>query len=157
MKLKFAAMLPEITRHLFRKPATVEVPFQNIPQPKDLRGHGRALLMGYAAASKEWIFQVDSDGQFNPADLNHLIDCCKEYFHQHGWPNLPIEIELTKTDKYYMSPWNWPGLDYIVKFNFMYLTDVTQTAAEKEVINVHLHGLWDYLMQAGIPFKAHWG
>ena len=21
----------------------------------------------------------------------------------------------------------------------------------------HLHGLWDYLTQAGIPFKAHWG
>jgi hypothetical protein len=98
-----------------------------------------------------------AEWSFNPADLNHLIDCCKEYFHQHGWPNLPIEIELTKTDNYYMSPWNWPGLDYIVKFNFMYLTDVTQTAAEKEVINVHLHGLWDYLMQAGIPFKAHWG
>jgi hypothetical protein len=98
-----------------------------------------------------------AEWSFNPADLNRLINCCKEYFHQHGWPNLPIEIELTKTDNYYMSPWNWPGLDYIVKFNFMYLTDVTQTAAEKEAINVHLHGLWDYLIQAGIPFKAHWG
>ena len=39
----------------------------------------------------------------------------------------------------------------------MYLTDVTQTAAKKEEINVHLHGLWDTLIQAGIPFKAHWG
>ena len=38
MKLKFAAMLPEITRHLFRKPATVEVPFQSIHQPEGLRG-----------------------------------------------------------------------------------------------------------------------
>ena len=38
MKLKLAAMLPEIARHLFRKPATVEVPFQSIPQPKGLRG-----------------------------------------------------------------------------------------------------------------------
>ena len=38
MKLKIAAMLPEITRHLFRKTATVEVPFQSIEQPKDLRG-----------------------------------------------------------------------------------------------------------------------
>ena len=47
-----------------------------------------------------------------------------------GWPNLPIEIELTKTDDYHMSPWNWPELkgagnkNYVVKFNFMYLTDV---------------------------------
>ena len=38
MKLKFAAMLPEITRHLFRKPATVEVPFKSIGQPEGLRG-----------------------------------------------------------------------------------------------------------------------
>jgi FAD/FMN-containing dehydrogenase len=98
-----------------------------------------------------------AEWSFNPADLNNLMGRCKEYFHQHGWPNLPIEIELTKTDNYYMSAWNWPGLDYIIKFNFMYLTDVTQTPAEKEAIFVHLHGLWDYLIQAGIPFKAHWG
>ena len=43
-----------------------------------------------------------------------------------------------------MSPWNWPGLDYIVKFNFMYLTDVCDTAAEKDAIIAHLHGLWDH-------------
>ena len=98
-----------------------------------------------------------AEWSFNPADLNRLISCCREYYRHHGWPNLPIEIELTKTDNYYMSAWNWPGLEYIVKFNFMYLTDVTQTAAKKEEINVHLHGLWDTLIQAGIPFKAHWG
>lgn len=98
-----------------------------------------------------------AEWSFNPADLNNLIQRCKEYFHQHGWPNLPIEIELTKTDHYYMSAWNWPGLDYIIKFNFMYLTDISQTPAEKQIIFDHLHGLWDYLMQAGIPFKAHWG
>ena len=23
--------------------------------------------------------------------------------------------------------------------------------------STHLHGLWDHLIQAGIPFKAHWG
>ncbi len=56
-----------------------------------------------------------------------------------------------------MSPWNWPGLDYIVKFNFMYLTDVSGTAPEREAILAHLHGLWDHLQAAGIPFKAHWG
>ena len=60
-------------------------------------------------------------------------------------------------DHYFMSPWNWPGLDYIVKFNFMYLTDISQTASEKAEILAHLQGLWQYLMQAQIPFKAHWG
>jgi hypothetical protein len=37
-----------------------------------------------------------------------------------------------------MSAWNWEGLAYIVKFNFMYLTEV-------------------HLQTAGVPFKAHWG
>jgi hypothetical protein len=98
-----------------------------------------------------------AEWSFNPSDLNHLIQTCKDYFQLRGWPNLPIEIELTKTDPYYMSAWNWPGLDYIIKFNFMYLTDVANTPVEKQAIIEHLHGLWDYLVQSGIPFKAHWG
>ena len=98
-----------------------------------------------------------AEWSFNPADLNRLMERCKEYFRQKGWPNLPIEIELTKTDNYYMSAWNWPGLDYIVKFNFMYLTDVSETGDRRAEILAHLHGLWDHLIQSGIPFKAHWG
>jgi FAD/FMN-containing dehydrogenase len=98
-----------------------------------------------------------AEWSFNPADLNRLMEQCKEYFRQKGWPNLPIEIELTKTDNYYMSAWNWPGLDYIVKFNFMYLTDVSESGDRRAEILAHLHGLWDHLIQSGIPFKAHWG
>jgi len=98
-----------------------------------------------------------AEWSFNPADLNRLMERCQEYYRQKGWPNLPIEIELTKTDHYFMSPWNWPGLDYIVKFNFMYLTDISETKSEKQEILAHLQGLWDYLRQADIPFKAHWG
>ncbi len=94
---------------------------------------------------------------FNPKDLDHLLDCCKDYFKENGWPNLPIEIELTKTDNYFMSAWNWPGLDYIIKFNFMYLTDISGLEPEKKEIVDHLHGLWDYLIKNGIAFKAHWG
>ena len=56
-----------------------------------------------------------------------------------------------------MSAWNWPGLDYIVKFNFMYLTDISGTEPEKKEILAHLQGLWNYLVKVGIPFKAHWG
>ncbi len=98
-----------------------------------------------------------AEWSFNPADLERLLQSCRDYFHQNRWPNLPIEIELSKTDNYFMSPWNWPSLDYIVKFNFMYLTDVSQAGGEKEQILAHLHGLWQHLIQAGIPFKAHWG
>jgi len=98
-----------------------------------------------------------AEWSFNPTDLHQVMDSCREYYRQKGWPNLPIEIELTKTDNYFMSPWNWPGLEYIVKFNFMYLTDISGTAIEKEEILAHLRGLWDHLQAAGIPFKAHWG
>jgi len=98
-----------------------------------------------------------AEWSFNPSDLKRLMQACRDYYRKNGWPNLPIEIELTKTDSYFMSAWNWPGLDYIVKFNFMYLTDVSETGLEREKIIAHLHGLWDYLMQEGIPFKAHWG
>ena len=98
-----------------------------------------------------------AEWSFNPADLDRLMERCQEYYQQKGWPNLPIEIELTKTDHYFMSPWNWPGLDYIVKFNFMYLTDISETKSEKQEILAHLQGLWDHLRQADIPFKAHWG
>ncbi len=94
---------------------------------------------------------------FNPADTQRLLAACKGYFKKNGWPNLPIEIELTKTDDYYMSAWNWPGLDYIIKFNFMYLTDVCKTPEDKQAIYDHLRGLWNYLVKSSIPFKAHWG
>ena len=98
-----------------------------------------------------------AEWSFNPADLKRLLESCRDYFKHQGWPNLPIEIELTKTDAFWMSPWNWPGLDYIVKFNFMYMTDICESEAEKALLVSHLHGLWDHLRQAGIPFKAHWG
>jgi hypothetical protein len=94
---------------------------------------------------------------FNPSDLSRVLQLCRDYFKKQGWPNLPVEIELTKTDNYSMSAWNWDGLDYIVKFNFMYLTDVCKTDADKEQIYAHLKGIWGALVRAGIPFKAHWG
>jgi hypothetical protein len=98
-----------------------------------------------------------AEWSFKPADLNRVLDSCKQYFQQHGWPNLPIEIELTKTDHYFMSAWNWPGQDYIVKFNFMYLTDISRTEAERGEIISHLQGLWNHFLKNGIEFKAHWG
>jgi hypothetical protein len=98
-----------------------------------------------------------AEWSFNPGDLDNLLENCQEYYQKNGWPNLPIEIELTKTDNYFMSPWNWQGLEYIVKFNFMYLTDVAEEKAEKEKIIAHLQGLWNHLLNHGIQFKAHWG
>ena len=98
-----------------------------------------------------------AEWSFNPDDLTKILSTCRAYFKRAGWPNMPIEIELTKTDNYLMSPWNWPGLDFIVKFNFMYLTDVIRTDQERAAMLAHLKGLWDFLLQSGIPLKAHWG
>jgi NAD(P)H-quinone oxidoreductase subunit I len=36
--MKIAVFLPELFRHLFRKPATVDYPFQKLEVPKDFRG-----------------------------------------------------------------------------------------------------------------------
>jgi hypothetical protein len=98
-----------------------------------------------------------AEWSFNPADVDRIIAACRAYFSKFGWPNLPIEIELTRTDNYYMSAWNWPGLEFILKLNFMYLTDIISNAQEKEQMVAHLKGLWDFFQQSGIPLKAHWG
>ena len=39
----------------------------------------------------------------------------------------------------------------------MYLTEVCTQPGEKEQIYGHLRGLWDHLLAAQVPFKAHWG
>jgi FAD/FMN-containing dehydrogenase len=98
-----------------------------------------------------------AEWSFRPEDLPRVIGTCERYFDDHGWPNIPTEIELTRGDGSLMSPWSWDGLPYIVKLNFMYLTEVCTEPGEKEAIAAHLRGLWDALGAAGIPFKAHWG
>jgi FAD/FMN-containing dehydrogenase len=98
-----------------------------------------------------------AEWSFRPEDLHRVLGECEDYFEDRGWPNIPTEIELTRTDGNLMSPWSWEGLPYIVKFNFMYLTEVCTEPGEKEQINSHLRGLWDHLRAAGVPFKAHWG
>lgn len=98
-----------------------------------------------------------AEWSFDPADLDRLFKSCRVYFEKNGWPNLPIEIELTKTDEFFMSPWNWPGLAYIIKFNFMYMTNICETEDEMARITSHLKGLWDHLLADGLTFKAHWG
>ena len=36
--MRIAAFLPELLRHLFKKPATVDYPFKKLAVPKDFRG-----------------------------------------------------------------------------------------------------------------------
>lgn len=37
------------------------------------RGYGGALLSGFAAATKQWVFYTDGDAQFDPAELELLV------------------------------------------------------------------------------------
>jgi glycosyltransferase involved in cell wall biosynthesis len=37
------------------------------------RGYGGALLSGFAAATLQWVFYTDGDGQFDPAELALLV------------------------------------------------------------------------------------
>jgi glycosyltransferase involved in cell wall biosynthesis len=37
------------------------------------RGYGGALLSGFAAATKQWVFYTDGDGQYDPAEIELLI------------------------------------------------------------------------------------
>ncbi len=106
----------------------------------------RALLR---VAMAEW--------SFRPQDLQRVLGSCEDYFAEAGWPNIPTEIELTKDDGAPMSAWSWDGVPYVVKLNFMYLTEVCRSPGEKEEIYAHLRGLWERLRRDGIAFKAHWG
>ncbi|HVD41288.1 MAG TPA: D-arabinono-1,4-lactone oxidase [Solirubrobacterales bacterium] len=98
-----------------------------------------------------------AEWSFRPRDLQRLIGECRDYFDEAGWPNIPTEIELTKVDGALMSAWSWDDVPYVVKFNWMYLTEVCRAPGEKEEIYAHLRGLWEHLRREGVPFKAHWG
>ena len=98
-----------------------------------------------------------AEWSFRPRDLQRVLGECRDYFDEAGWPNIPTEIELTKVDGALMSPWSWDDVPYIVKFNWMYLTEVCRSPGEREAIFAHLRGLWQHLQREGIDFKAHWG
>jgi FAD/FMN-containing dehydrogenase len=98
-----------------------------------------------------------AEWSFRPQDTARVLGECQDFFDDHGWPNIPTEIEPTRVDGNLMSAWDWDGLAYVMKFNFMYLTEVCTEPGEKDAIYAHLRGLWEHLEGAGVPFKAHWG
>lgn len=42
------------------------------------RGYGGALISGFAAATKQWVFYTDGDGQFDPTELALLVEHASE-------------------------------------------------------------------------------
>jgi FAD/FMN-containing dehydrogenase len=98
-----------------------------------------------------------AEWSFRPQDIHRVLGECEQSFERAGWPNIPTEIELTRVDGALMSAWSWDDVPYVVKLNFMYLTEVCRSPGEKEEIHTHLRGLWRHLQREGVPFKAHWG
>jgi glycosyltransferase involved in cell wall biosynthesis len=48
-----------------------------IRHPKNL-GYGAAIRSGLSAASKEWIFYTDGDGQYDPMEMSELVEALHE-------------------------------------------------------------------------------
>jgi len=51
-----------------------ELPLLSVVHHTSNLGHGRSIRDGYEAASGDWVFQVDSDGQFLPEDFQVLYE-----------------------------------------------------------------------------------
>lgn len=50
-----------------------EQPLLRVVTHDQNRGYGGALISGFAAARKQWVFYTDGDGQFDPAELELLV------------------------------------------------------------------------------------
>lgn len=51
-----------------------EYPLLRIIVHERNRGYGGALLSGFAAATRQWVFYTDGDAQFDPTELALLVD-----------------------------------------------------------------------------------
>ena len=56
------------------KALAAEVPELRVVRHDVNRGYGGALLSGFAAASKEWIFYTDGDAQYDASEITRCID-----------------------------------------------------------------------------------
>ena len=60
-----ALVLDELTRR---------IPELRVIHHETNRGYGAALRTGFAAARKDWIFYTDGDAQYNPLELEDLVN-----------------------------------------------------------------------------------
>jgi glycosyltransferase involved in cell wall biosynthesis len=51
-----------------------EVPGLRVVEHEKNRGYGGALISGFAAATKDYVFYTDGDGQYDPSELVKLAD-----------------------------------------------------------------------------------
>ncbi len=60
------------------KDIIVDDPRVSLVQHEHNRGYGGALLSGFAAARRQWVFYTDGDGQFDPAELELLVRAARD-------------------------------------------------------------------------------
>jgi len=61
------------TAEVLERLASEYRPFLRVVTHPQNRGYGGALRSGFAAATKEWVFYTDGDGQYDPGELPRLL------------------------------------------------------------------------------------
>jgi len=59
---------PEVLAQL-----AADLPYLRVITHPRNRGYGGALISGFAAASRPWVFYTDGDGQYDPSEVRDLI------------------------------------------------------------------------------------
>lgn len=63
----------DASRDVLRQLAAERFPGLRVVAHEANRGYGGALLSGFAAATMEWVFYTDGDGQFDPRQLERMV------------------------------------------------------------------------------------
>lgn len=64
------------------------------------RGYGAALRSGFAAATKQWVFFTDSDGQFDPAEVADFVPLLDK-------ADIVAGYRLKRQDNFYRRMMGW--------------------------------------------------
>jgi len=77
-------------------------PFLRVVTHERNQGYGGALRTGFASATKEWVFYTDGDGQYDPAELEQLLE--------HAEPNVGLVngYKVARRD-----PWHRVGIGWL--------------------------------------------
>lgn len=143
----------------------MKILYQKNPNGNTFYGPLRNMIPVDRFANED-VFCVMAEWAFHPKEAFTIKKLYEEYFEEHEWPNLPVEVEYVKSDEYYMSPWNSKGIlhegkrtSFLIKFNTMWyaLRSERMEPEFRSEIEEHAKGLWNKLKENGIAFKAHWG
>lgn len=66
------------TNEIVLQMANVDSRIKLVLQKPEERGYGRAFWLGLTAASKQWVFQSDADGQYDLSGISKLALCADE-------------------------------------------------------------------------------